>query len=73
MKLRGRRLALEAILAKKDQPHDDSLKLSQLAADLKLTVEQVLEAAQASKKIEGYGGELGNDRRLRYIRKPKVG
>ena len=71
LKLRRRRLDIEAILIKKNQPHDDSLKLSQLAADLKLTVEQVLEAAQTSSKVEGYGGDLGNDRRLRYVRKSK--
>jgi uncharacterized Ntn-hydrolase superfamily protein len=71
LKLYRRRTAVEALLAKQTRPGDDSLALEQIAAVLKLTIEQVLEAAQASKNIEGctasYGG---NERRLRYVHKP---
>jgi hypothetical protein len=69
--LAKRRAAVEALLAKRTQPGDNSLTLEQIAAYLKLTIEQVLAAAQASSRIEGctasYGG---NERRLRYIHKP---
>lgn len=69
LKLYRRRTAVEVLLAGKKQPGDDSLTLEQIAAVLKLTIEQVLDAAQASKRIEGCTASWGgNERRLRYIR-----
>jgi len=62
---------IEEALKKKTGINDDSLSVTQLAAQFKLTVEQVVEAAARSEKIEGYGGQLGNERRLRYVRHPK--
>lgn len=67
LNLHDRRLKIEAALKRKSAPNDDLLLVTQLAADFKLTVEQVVEAASRSNKIEGYGGSLGNERRLRYI------
>jgi len=60
---------VESALALKTAPNDDSLLASQLAADLKLTEDQVIEAAYHSKKINGWGGQLGNERRLKFVRK----
>ena len=69
LKIRDRRIAVESLLASKNQPSDDTLLLSQIAAELKLTVEQVVEAAQASNRIEGSVGQYGHERRLKYIRR----
>jgi hypothetical protein len=68
LRLYRRLVAVEKLLATKNQPGDDSLKLEQIAANLKLTIEQVLEAAQASARIEGCTASFGGERRLRYVR-----
>jgi len=63
-----RMIAVEEELARKIAPNDDSLSVSQLAAKLKLTDDQVIEAAYHSKKVEGSEG-LRNERRLKFVRK----
>ena len=60
--------ALEELLAKKNQPRDDSLTLRQLAIALTLTENQVIEAASLSKKIESSAGQSGKDYRFKLIR-----
>jgi hypothetical protein len=67
--IQRRKSKIEALLEKKNQPNDDSLTLQQIAGPLKLTIEQVLEAASRSDKIEGVGGvNCETERRLRYVR-----
>jgi hypothetical protein len=61
--------AIERELKKKTQPNDDSLTVDQLAIAIKATEEQVIEAAGRSSKIEGWGGQTGNERRFKLIRK----
>lgn len=56
---------LEGLLEKKDQPRDKSLTLSQLAAALTLTEDQVIEAASRSKKVESNGGSTGSEYRFK--------
>jgi hypothetical protein len=63
-----RQTKLEKVLAAKTAPNDDSLTLQQLATVLKLTEDQVIETASKSKKVEGSGGQSGNERRFRLIR-----
>jgi len=63
-----RRTKLEKVLAGKTAPNDDSLTLQQLATVLKLTEDQVTETASKSKKVEGWGGQSGNEHRFRLIR-----
>jgi hypothetical protein len=53
--VRRRTRALERVLAKKNQPGDDSLTLQQLGTALTLTDEQVIEAASRSKKVRAVG------------------
>lgn len=60
--------ALENLLAKKNQPNDDSLTLRQLAVELTLTEDQVIEAASRSKKIEPWFGQSGTEYRFRMNR-----
>jgi len=60
-------IAVEGLLAQKTRPNDDSLLVCQIAAALKLTNEQVIEAAYHSKKIVGSEGQLGNERRLKFV------
>lgn len=62
-----RMIAVERVLARKTAQNDNSLLVSQLAAELKLTEDQVVEAAYYSKKIRGTGGQSGNDRRLKFV------
>jgi hypothetical protein len=66
--LRQRENALVKLLATKTAPNDNSLTLQQLAASLKLTEGQVIEAASKSKVVEGWGGQLGNETRFRLVR-----
>ncbi len=65
---RKRRLDVETLLERKNKPNDDSLTVSQVAAKLNLTDEQVIEAAYNNKKIEGSEGQTGGQRRLKFIR-----
>lgn len=65
-----RTLAIEKILERKNAPTDDSLLVSQLAAALKLTGDQVIEAAYYSRKIVGCEGPNRDEQRLKFIRKP---
>lgn len=67
--LRRRRLAVETLLRTKNTRHDDSLTVDQIAAHLKMTVQQVIEAAAESDDIQGWGGSTGHERRLK-IGKP---
>lgn len=67
--LRRRRTKLEEILSRKVAPNDDLLTVSQCATALKMTEDQVIEAASRSEKIEGWGGQSGTEHRLRLIRK----
>jgi hypothetical protein len=67
--LRHRTQKVEELLKRKSDPNDDTLTLEQVAAPLKLTIEQVLEAAQRSSYIEETGSVRREERRLRYIRK----
>ena len=62
---RRRTKQLEEVLAKKNQPNDDSLALKQLAIELTLTEQQVIEAASRSKMIEPWIGTSGNEYRFR--------
>ena len=62
---------IEAMLEKKSLPIDDTLLIEQIAGDLMLTVEQVLDSASRSKKIEGCG-DVRNQRRLRFKRSARV-
>jgi hypothetical protein len=52
--------AVENALAKKTQPNDNSLTISQVAAIVTATEDQVIEAASNSKRVESSGGQLGN-------------
>ena len=61
---------LEKVLASKTAPNDDFLELQQLATVLKLTEDQVIEAASKSKKVAGWGGQSGKERRFKLIRTP---
>jgi hypothetical protein len=61
-------MALEKLLATKSDPNDNSLTLRQLAIARKLTEDQVIEAVASSKKIEGWGGQSGEERRFRLTR-----
>lgn len=65
--LRARTRAVESLLKAKNKSGDDSLRLDQIAGELALTVEQVLEAASKSKRIKGTTGPHGTERRLRYV------
>src|SRR5580700_6783443 len=60
---------LETLLEKKNQPRDDTLTLDQLAAELGLTNEQVIDAASRSKRIEPWAGQTGAERRFQIKRK----
>jgi hypothetical protein len=64
-----RMLAIEKILEHKNAPTDDSLRVSQLAATLKLTGDQVIEAAYYSKRIAGCEGLNRDEQRLKSIRR----
>ena len=63
--LRRRVTRLEEMLARKNRPGDDSLTIQQCAAEMGCTIEQVLEAASHSKKVESWAGQLGNESRFR--------
>ena len=65
--------AVESVLAtsRDKSPFDGSLTLEQVAAPLNLTIEQVLDAASRSSKIEGVPDLQRNQRKLRHIRKAK--
>ncbi|MDE2266209.1 MAG: hypothetical protein KGL29_09940 [Alphaproteobacteria bacterium] len=64
-----RMLAIEKILEQKKAPTDDSLLVSQLAATLKLTGDQVIEAAYYSRKSAGCEGLNRDEQRLKFIQK----
>ena len=66
--LQGRKSKLEKLLATKNRPNDDSLTIPQCATELKMTEDQVIEAASKSRKVEGWGGQSGLERRLRTKR-----
>ena len=66
--LRERKSKLEKLLATKTRPNDDSLTISQCATALKMTEDQVIEAASKSRKVEGWCGQSGLERRLRTKR-----
>ena len=59
--------AVENLLRAKTDPNDDTLTIEQVAAPLKLTIDQVLEAAQRSQRIEGTGAVRREERRLRPL------
>ena len=63
--LHSRVRELETVLATKNQPHDNSLTLRQLAIELRLTEPLVIEAASRSKKIESWAGQSGNEYHFR--------
>src|SRR5204862_8306505 len=65
--VRGRRLQIEKILEKKNQPNDDSLTLRQLAIELTVTQPDVIEAASRSKKVKGWAAHVDREYRLRYV------
>ena len=67
--LRSRSLKIEELLAQKTAPNDDSLLVSQIATHMNLTEAQVREAANINKRIEAWSGQLGNESRLRIVRK----
>ena len=67
--LRSRSLEIEELLARKTAPNDNSLLVSQIATHKNLTEAQVSEAASINKRIEAWSGQLGNERRLRIVRK----
>ena len=60
---------LEALLAQKTQPNDDSLTVQQIAIALMLTESQVIEAASRSAIIESWAGQSGQEYRFRLKRK----
>lgn len=66
--IRQRAADLEQLLATRNKHGDNSLTADQLAIDRGYTVEQVIEAAQQSKKIVPWPGQLGNERRYRLKR-----
>lgn len=57
---------LEELLIAKVAPRDDFLTVEQLAAAMGCTVDQVIEAASRSKKVEPYSGPLGDQHCYRY-------
>jgi len=69
--LRRRSKAVETLLRTKNAPGDDSLRVDQIAAALKMTIEQVIEAASDNDSIEGWEGPVGGERRLRIKRNEK--
>jgi hypothetical protein len=62
------RAKIERLLATKTAPNDDSLTESQLAAHFGTSESVIAAAANGSKKIEPWGGHLGDERRWRCIR-----
>jgi hypothetical protein len=64
-KVRTRKREIEKLLFTKNQPNDNSIRVSQLASVLCLTELQIIEAAAQSEKIESWPGQLGNEYRLR--------
>jgi hypothetical protein len=58
--------AMEKVLAKKTQTNDNSLTVSQVAALITATEDQVIEAAAKSKRVKSNGGRLGNGYSLMY-------
>jgi hypothetical protein len=67
--VRRRRIKIEKLLATKTGINDDSLTRSQIATTCGITEDQVSEAASKSKKVEGWGGQSGNEYRFRQIKK----
>lgn len=65
-----RRRRVEAVLAKKNSPGDDSLSVRQLAVELILTDNQVIEAASRSRKIEPKNVLNDKDYHLRLKKGP---
>lgn len=63
--------AVERALAKRTQPDDNSLTVQQLAIELTLTEDQVIDAAGRSRKVESCTGESGNEYRFRMKSKSK--
>ena len=61
--------ALEKALSKKTQLNDNSPTVQQLAIELTLTEDQVIDAAARSRVIEPWAGQSGNEYRFRL--KPK--
>jgi hypothetical protein len=61
--------ALEKALSKKTQLNDNSLTVQQLAIELTLTEDQVIDAAARSRVIEPWAGQSGTEYRFRL--KPK--
>jgi hypothetical protein len=57
--------AVEKALSKRTQPNDNSLTIQQLAIELTLTEDQVIEAAGRSKIIESCTGQSGSEYRFR--------
>lgn len=57
--------ALEKALSKKRQLNDNSLTVQQLAIELTLTEDQVIDAAARSRAIEAWAGQSGNEYRFR--------
>ncbi len=59
---------LEHLLARKNQPGDESLTVSQIAVALGLTENQIIEAAGRSKKVRSWHGRSGQEHRYRLKR-----
>jgi hypothetical protein len=57
--------AVEKALSKRTQSNDNSLTVQQLAIELTLTEDQVIDAAARSRKIESCTGQSGDEYRFR--------
>jgi hypothetical protein len=62
------RVKIETLLAGKTRQNDDSLMVSQLSTHLGVSEDAIIEAANGSKKVAPWSGQLGNERRYRTIR-----
>jgi hypothetical protein len=66
--LRRRKREIEALLKRKADPGDDTLTRRQIADELGMTEEQVIDVAARSKKVQPTSGHLGSEPRYRYMR-----
>jgi hypothetical protein len=66
--LRRRKREIEALLKGKIDPGDNTLTRRQIADELGMTEEQVIDVAARSKRIQSTSGHLGSEPRYRYKR-----